>query len=293
MTSYLVLPHMRVQGANMYNAAFLMGGPPVLAAWFMTHALGRKMDMADHVLSMAFVLHSQTPLGDLFYAKAGRAKRIANAEHSQTVLGGSFYVMFYPQLRRGAAYTFGPSRNGTDYSKNKQALSLQPVARAHMEVSLVVGIRDLGATEGINSLLVGGRLAGGAITSMAKPCLHRTVHEALEHVRTGYVVRDRRDLLEREGAGNRAEQFVAALGHKPAENDALGWLSATCLGYAATTPFEKRAGAREGYEHAFAEPLIGLVQYVPIRRCLGEDMATQSLWRSEWTTPDLFRIYQD
>lgn len=269
MTSYLVLPHMRVQGANMYNAAFLMGGPPVLAAWFMTHALGRKMDMADHVLSMAFVLHSQTPLGD------------------------SFYGVFNPQLRRGAAYTFGPSRNGTDYSKNKQALSLQPVARAHMEVSLVVGIRDLGATEGIDSLLVGGRLAGGTITSMAKPCLHRTVREALEYVRTGYVVRDRRDLLEREGVGNRAEQFVAALGHKPAENDGLGWLSATCLGYAATTPFEKRAGAREGYEHAFAEPLIGLVQYVPIRRCLGEDMATQSLWRSEWTTPDVFRIYQD
>lgn len=270
MTSYLVLPHMRVQGTNMYNAAFLMGGPPVLAAWFMAHALGRKMDMADHVLSMAFVLHSQTPLGD------------------------SFYGVFNPQLRRGAAYTFGSSRNGTDYSsKNKQALSLQPVARAHMEVSLFVGIRDLGATEGIDSLLVGGRLAGGTITSMAKPCLHRTVREALEYVRTGYVVRDRRDLLEREGAGNRAEQFVAALGHKPAENDALGWLSATCLGYAATTPFEKRAGVREGYEHAFAEPLIGLVQYVPIRRCLGEDMATQSLWRSEWTTSNVFRIYQD
>ena len=270
MTSYLVLPHMRVQGANMYNAAFLMGGPPVLAAWFMAHALGRKMDMADDVLSMAFVLHSYTPLGD------------------------SFYGVFNPQLRRGAAYTFGSSRNGTDYSsKNKQALSLQPVARAHMEASLVVGIRDLGATEGLTSLLVGGRLAGGAITSMAKPCLHRTAHDALEYIRTGYVVKDRRDLLEKNDTGNRAEQFVAALGHKPADGDGLGWISATCLGYAATTPFEKRSGVREGYEHAFAEPLVGLVQYVPIRRCLDEDAAAQSLWRSEWTTPDVFRIYQD
>ena len=50
---------------------------------------------------------------------------------------------------------------------------------------------------------------------------------------------------------------------------------------------------REGYEHAFAEPLVGLVQYVPIRRCLDEDMVAQSLWRSEWATPDVFRIYQD
>ena len=141
---YLVLPpHAGAGGQHVY---FLMGGPPVLAAWFMAHALGRKMDMADDVLSMAFVLHSLTPLGD------------------------SFYGVFNPQLRRGAAYTFGSSRNGTDYSsKNKQALSLQPVARAHMEVSLVVGIRDLGATEGINSLLVGGRLAGGAVTQRGKP----------------------------------------------------------------------------------------------------------------------------
>ncbi len=151
MTSYLVLPHMRIQGANMYNAAFLMGGPPVLAAWFMAHALGRKMDMADDVLSMAFVLHSYTPLGD------------------------SYKNLFNPHLRRGAAYTFMTSQRRWDYSsKNNQALSLQPVACAHMEASLVVGIRDLGATEGLTSLLVGGRLAGGAITSMAKPCLHRT-----------------------------------------------------------------------------------------------------------------------
>ncbi len=270
MISYLVLPHMRVRGANMYNAAFLLGGPPVLAAWLMAHALGRKIDMADDVLSMAFILHSYTPLGDLFHD------------------------IFSPQLRRGAAYTFGSSLNGSDYSStNKQALSLQPVARAHMEVSLVIGIRNLATTEGIDSHIARSRLAGGAITRMGKVRLCSDASEALEHIGVGYAVMDRRDLLEREGAGNRAEQFVAALGYKPVEGDGMNWLSATCLGYAATTPFEKRSGVREGYEHAFAEPLVGLVQYVPIRRCLDGDRADQTLWRSEWATPDVYRIYQD
>lgn len=269
MTDYLVLPHMRVQGANMYNAAFLLGGPPVLAAWLMAHALGRKIDMADDVLAMAFILHSYTPLGEYFKNE------------------------FHPQLRRGAAYTFVSRDNKSDYLQGSCALSLQPVARAHMEVSLIIGIRKLVTAEKIDFHLATGRLAGGVITRKGKSYLCSDASEALERIGTGYVVMDRRDLLERERVGNRAEQFVAALGHKPVKGDGMSWLSATCLGYAATTPFEKRSGVREGYEHAFAEPLVGLVQYVPIRSCLDEDRADQTLWRSEWATPDVFRIYQD
>lgn len=269
MMSYLVLPHLRVQGANMYNAAFLVGGPPVLAAWFMAHALGRKMGLADDVRSLAFVLHSYTPLGDYFYG------------------------VFHPQLRRGAAYTFGSSKNGSDYSsKNRQALSLQPVACAHLELSLVIGIRDLSATEGLEALLTGGRLAGGVICGIGTPCAYDDMEEALGSIRSGYVVMDRRDLLENAAGDNRAELFIKALGHRPVPGDGLGWLSAACLGYAAITPFEQRSGAREGYDHAFAEPLVGLVQYVPLRRCIDEGNAAQALWRPQWPASDVFRIYQ-
>ena len=269
MIDYLVLPRLKVRQANIYNAAFLIGGPPVLAAWFMAHALGRKLDQADDVRSLAFALHSLTPLGDWFYG------------------------VFNPQLRRGAAYTFGPGKNGSDYSsKNKQALSLQPVACADMEVSLVIGIRDLSGLDDISPLVRGGRLAGGLITGMGRPDVHADVFDALESIRSGYLVMDRRDLMEGGGGSNRAERFVAALGHKPARDDGMGWLSAACLGYAAITPFAQRAGAREGYPHAFAEPLIGLVQYRSLRQCLDEGLAEQTLWRPQWVTDDAFRIYQ-
>ncbi len=268
MTNYLVLPHLKVQQANIYNAAFLVGGPPVLAAWFMAHALGRKLDQVDDVRSLAFVLHSLTPLGDWFYGN------------------------FNPQLRRGAAYTFGSAKNGSDYSsKNKQALSLQPVACAHMEVSLVIGIRNLLELDDIPPLVLGGRLAGGIITGMGRPGACGNISDALENIRNGYLVMDRRDLME-QAEGNRAERFVAALGHKPVQGDGMGWLAATCLGYAAISPFAKRSGARGGYLHAFAEPLIGLVQYRSLRQCLDEDLAEQTLWRPEWVTNDIFRIFQ-
>ena len=273
--SYLALPHLHVQQANIYNAAFLIGGPPVLAAWLMAHALGRALKLEDSVKSMVFVLHDMEPLGER-----------SNYE-------------FNPQQRRGAAFTFTKSNN-SDYSGNSLSLSLQPVACAHMEVSLVIGINDVlgsGEVDTAAQWLHSGRLAGGLVTGMGKPKVFEDLDEALNRgIRTGYIVMDRRDLME-SGEGNRAEKFVAALGHKPTEGDGMGWLSATCLGYAAITPFEQRAGAREGYPHAFAEPLVGLVQYRSLRDILEKDEAKRTLWRPEWISTDAsnlaaFRIYQ-
>ena len=37
--SYLVFPRVRVQAANMLAASFLMGGPPVFAAYGLGEAL--------------------------------------------------------------------------------------------------------------------------------------------------------------------------------------------------------------------------------------------------------------
>lgn len=274
MMSYLVLPHLRVQQANIYNAAFLIGGPPVLASWFMAHALGRELGIADKVKSLAFVLHSMTPLGERHYGR------------------------FNPQLRRGAAYTFGNMRK-SDYLQGSINLSLQPVACAHMEVSLVIGINETLGSSDVDKTaqwLHRGRLAGGLVSGMNRLTIKEELSDALQSIRTGYLVMDRRDLME-SSAGNRAEKFVAALGTRPTAENGMGWLSATCLGYAAITPFDPRSGAREGYRHAFAEPLVGLVQYRSLRDILenGEDKYT--LWRPEWIKPEsseleAFRIYQ-
>lgn len=274
MTTYLVLPRLRVQQANIYNAAFLVGGPPVLAAWFMAHALERELNKGAQskiqIESLAFVHHNMEPLGEF--------------QNRQ----------FSLQQRRGASYTFG-SMKTEDYPQGSQALALQPVACAHMEISLVIGFDALGNDdiEKATKWLRTGRLAGGFITSMSKPTVFGSLKKALkEGVRTGFLVMERRDLLE-NGEGNRAEKFVAALGCNPSEGSGMGWLSAACLGYAAITPFEQRAGAREGYLHAFAEPLIGLVQYRSLRNILQEGVVKRALWRSDWCAPDVFVIYQE
>lgn len=267
--SYLVIPRMRVEGVNIVNSSLLIGGPPVLAAYFMAHALGRKLGEGVRVQAVALVVHQYTPLGE------------------------SFYGIFHPQLRRGAAFTFGPSLNSTDYSsKNKQALSLQPVASAHMCVTLIIKVDTIASLEPVDSFLSSGRLAGGTIRSHGELLLRNDLDGAFAAINSGFVVMDRRDLLEKAAGTTRAEQFVAALGHKAVKGDGLEWLAATCVGHAAITPFEHRSGVREGYEHAFSEPLLGLVQYVSVRQCK-EAALEQCLWHPNWMQADVFRLYQE
>ncbi len=221
-------------------------------------------------------------------------RSVALIVHEYTPLGDNFYGIFNPQQRRAAALTFGPSlTNGSDYSsKNKQALSLQPTASAHMSVSLVIALDVRIPLEVLREHVLGGRFAGGTIISVGQAKAFEDIEDALENIKNGFVVMDRRDLLEKVTAEQRAQAFVDALGHCSQKNDGLSWLSATCLGYAGISPYAKRSGVRYGYDHAFAEPLAGLVQYVSLRQCVDDERGADSLWYPEWLADDVFRIYQ-
>ena len=114
--SYLVFPRVRVQAANMLSASFLMGGPPVFAAYGLGEALCFHLGGGAKVTGMALI------------------------HHNREALGQSFNGVFSPQQRRAAAFTFNKQAffasktppPGSDYSsKNPHALSLQPVACAH------------------------------------------------------------------------------------------------------------------------------------------------------------------
>lgn len=56
-----------------------------------------------------------------------------------------------------------------------------------------------------------------------------------------------------------------------------------------TTEPAHRAGVRGGYEHAFAEPLIGLVQFISQRQHAGP----VPWWRHGWSADDVFLVTQD
>ena len=256
--SYLVFPRVRVQAANMLSASFLMGGPPVFAAYGLGEALCFHLGGGAKVTGMALI------------------------HHNREALGQSFYGVFSPQQRRAAAFTFGKSANGSDYSsKNPHALSLQPVACAHLRVSIIWKLEQVAGVMEAREFLHRARLSGGLVTGHGEIVLEDSLEAAFDRVGNGYVVTDRRDMLE-DKSKNQAELLVEALGAQPAAGEDNKWLSAACLGYAAITPFEHRSGARCGYIHAFAEPLVGMVQYRSLRQWRKEADAEEALWRPVW-----------
>ena len=256
--SYLVFPRVRVQAANMLSASFLMGGPPVFAAYGLGEALCFHLGGGAKVTGMALI------------------------HHNREALGQSFYGVFSPQQRRAAAFTFGKSANGSDYSsKNPPALSLQPVACAHLRVSIIWELEQVAGVKEAREFLHRARLSGGLVTGHGEIVLEDSLEAAFDRVGNGYVVTDRRDMLEDKGK-NQAELLVEALGAQPSAGEDNTWLSATCLGYAAITSFEHRGGARCGYPHAFAEPLVGMVQYRSLRQWRKEADAEEALWRPVW-----------
>lgn len=264
--SFLTIPLLRASSANIFNSSFLIGGPPVLPAYLFAHAMGRELNFKAP--QVAFIHHYMQPKGQV-----GK------------------YEVFYPQQRRAASFTFG-SNIGRDYSsKNKHALSLQPVATADLCVSLIIECDGLRTLEGVEAFLFNARFSGGVILGAGKVAIYESVEDALESIPSGYLVLDRRDLLELQDGKDQAQLLVEALGGRNQKCDGASWLSATNVGYAAISSVEKRRGVREGYPHAFAEPLIGLVQYRSIRKCEELD-PSQILWRSEWVQSTVFRILQ-
>ena len=263
--SYLLLPHLQVQTANTLHASFLAGGPPVMPAYFMAHALARK-------------------LGNL------KVRGVALIHHDRELAGEWFFGKFSFQQRRGAAFTFTNKPKKDFSSKNEHALSLQPTTSVHLNVSLIVDIDLPRSMDRVSRFLSTGRFSGGQIISFGKPEL-LGFQDAINRVRTGYVVLDRRDLMETEEEGkDPAVSLVENLGASQPEKSPDSWLSAACLGYATLTPYAQRKGAREAYEHAFAEPLIGLVQYRSVRQA--EIVPERIFWRPEWLSDDVFRLYQ-
>lgn len=269
--TYLVFPRVRVQAANMLAASFLMGGPPVFAAYGLGEALCFHLGGGAKVTGMALI------------------------HHDREALGQSFYGVFSPQQRRAAAFTFGNSANGSDYSsKNPHALSLQPVACAHLRVSVIWEMEQMMDEVKARDFLHRARLSGGLVTGHGEIVLEDSLKAAFDRVGNGYVVKDRRDLLENRDK-HQAELLVEALGAQPAAGEDNTWLSATCVGYAAITPFEHRGGVRGGYAHAFAEPLVGMVQYRSLRQWREESDVEEALWRPVWLDdrPGAFVLRQE
>lgn len=267
MSFLAVIPHIRVQAANLHTSGILLGGAPLMASGMFAHALARQLGIQD---TGVIYIH-----------------------HDRQDLGGFAYRRFTPAQRRGSTFI-----NKKDYSsKNPHVLSLQPTASCHLHVSLVIRFdgRRRPRLSDLRNLLANSRFAGGQIVSVGEVAWADDNEQSLKNIlnasiKTGFAVLDRHDVLltyQQSQNLNRLQAFTRilaltkdGLNHAFGEHNGLSFLSATNLGYALLEdPKTDRTGVRQAYApakqgngdvlptpHAYAEPLIGLVQYVSIRQ---------------------------
>ncbi|MDD2222845.1 MAG: type I-F CRISPR-associated protein Csy2 [Pseudomonas sp.] len=264
MAAFLVIPSMVVQGANLLTSPLLAGGPPVMAAAMFAHQLARVADTND--LGVVLVHHHRQDLGQWAYGK------------------------FHAQQRRGAVFI-----DKTDYAGSSVSLSLQTTMTAHMRVSLIVEFDNLQDETAVRDVLAQARFAGGQVQRHGDIAVFGKPSDAIQALPTGFVVRDMSLLLQERMAQKnqgRLEAMVNLLAARPnLEEGVPPWLAASTLGYAALTPFQPKAGAREGKPHAYAEPLTGLVRYQPLREIDRKDFK-HLVWRYTWPRPDVFLLTQ-
>ena len=265
---FLVIPSMVVQGANLLTSPLLAGGPPVMAAAMLGHQLARVA--GTHDLGIVLVHHHRQDLGQWAYGK------------------------FQAQQRRGAVFI-----DKTDYAGSSTSLSLQTTMTAHMRVSLIVALdqslQDYTAVK--DFLQQQARFAGGTVHLAAREepfSVHSNLLDAIKALPAGFVVRDMSHLLQKHMAQygqGRLEAMVNLLAARPDPEAGIpSWLAATTLGYAALTPFQVKAGTREGKPHAYAEPLTGLVCYQSLHEI--NQKFGNLVWLYSWPRPDVFLLTQ-
>lgn len=274
---YLLLPRLEIQAANAQAAWWLINAAPVMAANLFAHHLGLKTGRR-FPQSVGIVHHDAQLLGERFYRNK-----------------------LHPQQRRGAVFIdkadYPEPRAG---EKRRPILSLQPTASCHLSLSLVLAFSQsdgLPSLSRVQGFLAGARLAGGQILRHSAPQALDTAEAVRQALRSGAWLVERMDLLESATAGDSLDALIAACARRtPVAGDAAapeeaggGWIVPATLGYATLTGFAARGGAREGKPHAYAEPLVGLVQYVSLR-----DWAERPLplWHGHWPREDVFVVTQ-
>lgn len=286
--SFLLIPHLKVQSANALACGFIVNNTPIMAiTQFVHHLVVRHLEC--EVLGVAIQHH--------------------HAEH-QALTELAYHAQ--PHQRRSALLI-----NDQDYVGNGAkgpTLSAQPTASCNLELSLLIEFEGLYDQEALTRFLSRARLAGGQVIANHPPVTVDTEKDIQQYLgKGGYWLIERPELIEEhnplESAFKAMEQppistqeaEALRLKHpethtRPLHERTHAWVVPTVLGYAAITDFEEREGVRlssapnsnelQMTPHAYAEPLIGMVQYVPLRQW----QEATPYWRQHWLDSDTFVV---
>lgn len=237
--SYIFIQRIRVCGANAQSAYWVVSGPSPFAYLGFSRKL--VIDMTGEV---------------------GKSSEISAAilHHDFEIKGEKGeYGSFLPSQLAGAGLTSGGS---TDYVGSGMSLSLQPVALCNFTASIIINVGDMfdGIDEGrISSAVRKMRISGGQIQDFARISIVDSLKDI--KVPSGFFIQDRKDILVNIPSDKKIATMINAISLK--NNDtAFNWVAPMCLGYYPLTEFKERDGVRSALNHAYAEPVVGLIQYV-------------------------------
>lgn len=264
MSKSILIRDIQVNGANAQSAWWLVSGVSPLA-WL---GLARSMSIRLNGLANS------------------EQVRVSIIHHDIAMRGNVFYGDITLHQPRGGAFTTRRNGMSSDYpAQAPQSLSEQPIALCNLRASLVIhGIPDV-TEAAITDFIQEARVAGGQIQEFGN--IQIAEWDVLKkQLPRGYAIAERRD-LDQVPAADRLGWMLHKLWEKKEVDSPDSWLSPMCLGYLALTKRERRHGARLGLPHAYAEPLVGMVQYLSIGK-LQQEQKNIPIWRYANPERDVF-----
>ena len=264
---YLVIPRMEVRHANALQAWWLVAPPSPMTAMGFSRALGLRLGLTFD--SVGIVHHNvewlsaqETNWKNMY---EGGTYREGDKDQKRV---GAHSILHSPQQMQGATYIDQDDHIAGGFSKG-----LQPTMRCHAETSLVMRMDAFDAIDldAVNQFLWSGRYAGGMIARHLPVTVSDTLDGAVRSIATGFAVTDRKDIVQaivtREGVDGTHALMTALVGDTPLDTsgERESWLSANVVGYTALELPKTRTGVRNDVQHAYGEPVVGLIQYRSIR----------------------------
>jgi len=266
---YLVIPEIHVQNANAQPAWWMIGPPPVTAYMGFVHAM------------------------ELFLG--AKSNGVGIVHHDIDFPGERIDWSFRPAQFKSASFI-----DKADYIAGTNTLSSQPTARCHLVCSLVIRFDE---DEMVDESMVfrflrGRRLAGGDILThgnlilLSKEANEEKVFWALKRNvrRSLWGISDRKDLMVMVDGERDMLDAILRLTRRFSKseksvntNPKMKWLMPTTVGYVEISGKAHRRNVRGEMLHAYAEPLVGLIQY----RTLSKENGLQ-FWSPSCPMPGVY-----
>lgn len=188
---------------------------------------------------------------------------------------------YLPHQLRSASFI-----NKEDHVANSTSLSLQPTARCDMTVSVAVVFKEDTNIDPdrVRRFMHNARIAGGVVTQSRAHTLESSHSDVRKRLGTGFAVHSRLDLMVPGDGKDPLDALLQATRPDAQTREKHPWVIPATLGYAAVTDIEDRVWTRDGHPHAFAEPLVGLVQLKPLKQ------AAIPTWRYQQPAKDVFLV---